>query len=120
MVNALTEIYLDTEQDCACVSENAAALFDSVYLPERDALQCIFTLPSTIGGGTMLPQQHANLKLINCIGENASKRLAELIGVSALALEISLGAAIVTHTFAQVHLSLHERKKERRKSYAEI
>ena len=98
MTNALTAIYLATGQDCACVSENAAALFSSVYLPERDAFQCMLTLPSialeTIGGSTMLSQQHANLKLINCIGENSSKRLAELIGASALALEISLGTAI--------------------------
>lgn len=123
VANALAAIYLATGQDCACVSENAIGLFDVVYLPENDSLQCVLTMPSitvgTVGGGTVLPQQQANLKLINCLGENSSKRLAELVCASALALEMSLGAAVVANEFAQAHL-LYGRKRKRRKVHAEV
>lgn len=65
----------------------------------------------TLGGGTELPQQQANLKLIDCIGKHSSKRLAELICASALALEISLGAAIAANEFAQAHLRFGRKRK---------
>ena len=66
------------------------------------------TLPSltvgTIGGGTRLPSQKRNLELLGCAeGENASKKLAEIIGGVAMCLEISLLSAIISNTFAEAH-----------------
>ncbi|ACJ17735.1 hydroxymethylglutaryl-CoA reductase [Coxiella burnetii] len=123
VANALTAIYLATGQDCACVSENAVAFFDILYLPELDEAKCVLTMPSitvgTVGSGMQLPQQQSNLKLINCVGKHSSKRLAELITASALALEISLAAAIGANKFAKAHM-IFGRKKKKRKVHEKI
>ncbi|ABS77057.1 hydroxymethylglutaryl-CoA reductase [Coxiella burnetii] len=123
VANALTAIYLATGQDCACVSENAVAFFDILYLPESDEAKCVLTMPSitvgTVGSGMQLPQQQSNLKLINCVGKHSSKRLAELITASALALEISLAAAIGANKFAKAHM-IFGRKKKKRKVHEKI
>ena len=57
----------------------------------------------TVGGATRLTQQHRNLELLGCTGENGSRKLAEIICASALALEISLAGAIVSTEFARAH-----------------
>lgn len=123
LANALTAIYLATGQDCACVSENAIGLLDSMYLHDTNSVKVVLTMPSitvgTVGGGTILPQQQVNLGLMNCLGKDSSKRLAELVCASALALEISLGAAIAANEFAQAHLR-YGRRRKRRKAHAPI
>lgn len=114
--NALSAIYLATGQDCACVAENSCGIVDFIYSQETKNLKCILTMPSisvgTVGGGTLLPQQQANLKLLNCLGKDSSKKLAEIICASSLALEISLGAAITNNSFTRAH-KIFGRKKER-------
>ena len=67
------------------------------------------TLPSitigTVGGGTRLLPQNRNLDLLGCNeGKNASKKLAEIICASSLALEISLMSAIASDTFTKAHM----------------
>lgn len=106
LANALTAIYLATGQDVACVAENAVAF--SQATPHGDGLRCRMTLPSltvgTVGGGTRLPAQQRNLELLGCHeGRYSARKLAEIIGVAALALEISLLAAVVSGTFARAH-----------------
>lgn len=106
LANALTAVYLATGQDTACVAENAVAF--SQATPHADGLRCRMTLPSltvgTVGGGTRLPAQRRNLELLGCHeGRYAARKLAEIIGVAALALEISLLAAVVSGTFAHAH-----------------
>jgi len=59
----------------------------------------------TIGGACRLPAQKRNLQLLNCQGENSSKKLAEIICAAALALEISLTGAISSHEFTNAHLN---------------
>jgi len=105
--NALTAIYLATGQDTACVAENSIGHYQ--IEPLENEVKFRLTLPSltvgTVGGGTRLKPQQQNLKLIDCIeGDNASKKLAEIICASALALEISLFSALASHTFTKAHM----------------
>jgi hydroxymethylglutaryl-CoA reductase len=57
----------------------------------------------TVGGGTRLKQARKNLELIGCTGKDSSKKLAEIVCACALALELSLGGAIITDEFAFSH-----------------
>ena len=105
--NALTAIYLATGQDAACVAENSIA---HIGVEKREeGLKFKLTLPSltvgTIGGGTRLKMQNKNLELLGCNGgEHSSRKLAEIIAGSALALEISLICAIGSHTWTDAHM----------------
>jgi len=59
----------------------------------------------TVGGGTRLNLQQQNLKLLGCdSGEHSSRKLAEIIAAAALGLEISLGSAIMSHTWTSAHM----------------
>ena len=106
--NALTAIYLATGQDTACVSENSIGHFQTEPA-ENNGLACRLTLPSltvgTVGGGTRLLPQQQNLEMLGCNGgEYSSRKLAEIIGASTLALEISLMSAIASDTFTRSHM----------------
>ena len=49
--------------------------------------------------------QNKNLELLGCKeGEHSSRKLAEIIAGSALALEISLICAIGSHTWTDAHM----------------
>ena len=105
--NALTAIYLATGQDIACVAENSVGHFTVEKVD--DGITWRLTLPSmtvgTVGGGTRLNQQQQNLKLLGCdSGEHSSRKLAEIIAAAALGLEISLGSAIMSHTWTSAHM----------------
>ena len=105
--NALTAIYLATGQDTACVAENSVGHFTVEKVD--DGVTWRLTLPSmtvgTVGGGTRLNQQQQNLRLLGCdSGEQSSRKLAEIIAAAALGLEISLGSAIMSHTWTSAHM----------------
>jgi hydroxymethylglutaryl-CoA reductase (NADPH) len=105
--NALTAIYLATGQDTACVAENAMGHFLTEQV--EHGIKCRLTLPSltvgTVGGGTRLLPQQQNLEFLGCNdGDHSARKLAEIIGASALALEISLMSAIASDTFAMAHM----------------
>ena len=105
--NALTAIYIATGQDTACVAENSIGHFQTETTDE--GLVCRLTLPSltvgTVGGGTRLLPQQQNLKLLDCDnGEYASRKFAEIIAASSLALEISLMSAIASGSFSEAHM----------------
>jgi len=105
--NALTAIYLATGQDTACVAENSVGHFTVEKVD--DGITWRLTLPSmtvgTVGGGTRLNLQQQNLKLLGCdSGEHSSRKLAEIIASAALGLEISLGSAIMSHTWTSAHM----------------
>jgi len=106
VANALTAIYLATGQDAACVAENAVGV-TSYEVRNGEDLYVTVTMPSisvgTVGGGTRLKQQRANLEMLGCTGPDSSKKLAEIISAAALALEISLGGAVASDEFAQSH-----------------
>ena len=103
--NALAALYLALGQDVACVAENCVGI--GTYEKIRGDLFVTLSMPSitvgTVGGATRLTQQHRNLELLGCTGENGSRKLAEIICASALALEISLAGAIVSNEFARAH-----------------
>ncbi|MGH7452921.1 MAG: hydroxymethylglutaryl-CoA reductase [bacterium] len=105
VANALAALYLSTGQDVACVAENAVGMIR--YERRNDGLYATLTMPSisvgTVGGGTRLKQQRKNLEMLGCTGKNSSKKLAEIVCASALALELSLGGAIASDEFAQSH-----------------
>ena len=106
--NALTAIYLATGQDTACVAENAIGHYQTE--PFEDGVKFRLTLPTltvgTVGGGTRLLPQKQNLKLLGCDkGKHSSKKLAEIIAASTLALEISLFSAIASDTFTKAHMT---------------
>ena len=106
--NALTAIYLATGQDTACVAENAIGHYQTE--PIDDGVKFRLTLPTltvgTVGGGTRLLPQKQNLKLLGCDkGKHSSKKLAEIIAASTLALEISLFSAIASDTFTKAHMT---------------
>lgn len=106
--NALSAIYLATGQDVACVTENSACIVTNELTEEGDLATSI-TLPSltvgTVGGATGLPQQQHHLQLLGCQGLHSSKKLAEIIAASCLALELSLAASIGTNDFVAAHKS---------------
>ena len=104
--NALAALYLALGQDVACVAENAIGI--ATYEKRGDDLYGTLSMPSvtvgTVGGATRLHAQKANLEMIGCAGgEHSSRKLAEIICASALALEISLAGAIVSNEFAEAH-----------------
>ena len=106
VANALAALYLALGQDVACVSENAIGI--ATYEKRGDDLYATLSMPSltvgTVGGGTRLNAQRANMEMIGCAGgKNSSRKLAEIICASALALEISLAGAIVSNEFAEAH-----------------
>jgi hydroxymethylglutaryl-CoA reductase (NADPH) len=111
VANALTAIYLATGQDAACVAENAVGNME--FEVKGESLYTTLTMPSisvgTIGGGTRLSQQRRNLELLGCVGPNSSKKLAEIVCAAALALELSLGGAILTDEFASAHADFGRR-----------
>jgi len=103
--NALAALYLALGQDVACVAENCVGI--ATYEKHGDDLYATLSMPSvtvgTVGGATRLSQQRRNLELLNCTGDKSSRKLAEIICASALALEISLAGAIVSNEFALAH-----------------
>ena len=106
VANALAALYLALGQDVACVAENAIGI--ATYEKRGDDLYATLSMPSltvgTVGGATRLNAQRANLELLGCAGgEHSSRKLAEIICASALALEISLAGAIVSNEFAEAH-----------------
>ena len=50
----------------------------------------------TVGGGTTLPDPKRWLELMGCAGPGKVYRLAQLVAVTALGLEISASAAMAT------------------------
>jgi len=112
--NALAGLYLATGQDVACVAENAGAIFTG-EAHQDGSYEATITLPSitvgTVGGGTRLKDQNENLRILGCEGENGAKKFVEIIAASALALEISLGLAIVKgDEFADAHQKYGRKK----------
>jgi len=106
VANALTAIYLATGQDAASVVENAGGIISYEVRNSNDLFATI-TMPSitvgTVGGGTRLKQARKNLEMLGCTGKDSSKKLAEIVCACALALELSLGGAIVSDEFAFSH-----------------
>ncbi len=114
--NILAAIFLATGQDMAHISECSSVVttveeqgedaYVSVYLPDL--------VIGTVGGGTGLATQQEALSLLGLAGGNEGKnslQLAEVIGATVLAGEISLLASLAQGSLAKAHESLARGKK---------
>lgn len=112
--NIISAMFIATGQDVAHTVEGSlgittteivgSSLYVSIYLPDL--------LVGTVGGGTKLPSQKEALAIMGIAGEkNSGLKLAEIVGASVLAGEISLLASQAEGTLAQSHVRLARVKK---------
>jgi NADP-dependent 3-hydroxy-3-methylglutaryl-CoA reductase len=105
VANAIAAIFTATGQDIACVHESSVGMLDVRRVD--DGIHARLYLPGlvigTVGGGTHLPAQRALLEMMGCTGEGSVRRLAEIIGGFALALDLSTLAAVASGEFATAH-----------------
>jgi hydroxymethylglutaryl-CoA reductase (NADPH) len=94
--NGLAALYLATGQDIANIGESHQCSTYNRVTRDGDYYFSI-TLPSlivaTYGGGTGLPTQRECLEIMDCFGQGKALKLAEIAAATALAGELSLGAA---------------------------
>ncbi len=106
--NGIAAVFIATGQDEANVVESHAGI-NLLDLTEDGDLYYSVTLPSVIcathGGGTSLPTQRECLQMLGCVGTGKAKKLAEIIGATVLAGDISLASAIVADEFVDAHES---------------
>lgn len=107
--NGLAALYLATGQDAACVAESAIGVTRFELTDDND-LYASVSLPGimvgTVGGGTSLPSQQANLELMGLKGSGHSAALAEVCAGLLLAGELSIIAALATGDFTRAHHKL--------------
>ncbi|HIG67331.1 MAG TPA: hydroxymethylglutaryl-CoA reductase [Porticoccaceae bacterium] len=107
--NGITATFIATGQDVANVAESSAAI---VYVDLDNDSNYYFsiTIPSlivaTYGGGTGLPTQQECLKMMGCSGAGKVKKLAEIIGATVLAGELSLMSAVLAGDWVTSHDAL--------------
>jgi hydroxymethylglutaryl-CoA reductase (NADPH) len=107
--NGITATFMATGQDVANVAESSAAV---VYadIDEEGNYYFSITIPSLIvasyGGGTGLPTQQECLKLMGCDGHGKVFKLAEIIGATVLAGELSLMSAVLAGDWVTSHDAL--------------
>ncbi len=108
VANMLAAIYIATGQDPAQVVEGSMGtttcemVDDDLYISVR--LPCVEV--GTVGGGTRLPCQQEALKMIDCLGEGRSIKLAEIVGAIVLAGELSTLSAQTAGHLASAHEEL--------------
>ncbi len=104
--NGITATFIATGQDVANVAESCVGLAVGELTDAGDYYFSI-TLPSLIvastGGGTGLPTQRECLDMMGCHGDGKAGRLAEIIGATVLAGELSLAAAVANGDWVSSH-----------------
>lgn len=120
--NIVTAVFLATGQDPAQNVESSNCLTIMEYAEDGQSLHVSVTMPSievgTVGGGTHLPAQAGCLEICGVRGaakgpgampgDNARK-LAQIVGASVLAGELSLLAALAANHLVRSHMQ-HNRK----------
>jgi hydroxymethylglutaryl-CoA reductase (NADPH) len=118
IANIIAAIFLATGQDAAQITESAMGI-SYAEVDEEENLYVSVYLPSleigTVGGGTGLPTQRENLRILGCEGGGKepglnAKKFAEIIAATVLAGEISLLAALAAGHLAQAHIRLGKGK----------
>lgn len=103
--NVVAALFTATGQDIATVPESCQGQLSFRLL--EDGMYFGVMLPgvvvATIGGGTALPSQRACLELIDCFGAGKAKKLAEIVAVTAMCLDLSTYSAIAADHFVQAH-----------------
>jgi hydroxymethylglutaryl-CoA reductase (NADPH) len=104
--NGITALFIATGQDVANVAESSAGIIYADMTPDGD-IYLAMTIPSlivaTYGGGTGLATQRECLSLLGCVGKGKVNKLAEIVGATVLAGEISLAAAISSSDWVSSH-----------------
>jgi hydroxymethylglutaryl-CoA reductase (NADPH) len=117
--NIVTAMFLACGQDVAQNVESSHCTTLIEYADNQKDLYISVTMPclevGTIGGGTHLPAQSANLDLLGVKGshqtnpgENACQ-LAKIISSGVLAGELSLMAALSNNTLISAHMKLNRK-----------
>lgn len=113
--NGLAALYLACGQDVACVAESAVGV--TRFELDGGDLYASVTLPNlivgTVGGGTMLPSQHACLEILGVAGNGGANAFAEVAAAISLAGELSIVGALVANEFTKAHARLARAKEER-------
>ena len=104
--NGLTALFIACGQDVANVSEGSAGVIHAEPTDDGD-LYLSITLPAvsvaTHGGGTGLPTQRECLEILGCTGPGSALKLAEIVGATVLAGELSLASAISSLDWVSSH-----------------
>lgn len=112
--NGIAAVLIATGQDAANVAESHSAIVYTQLLPNGDYYWTV-TLPSlivaTYGGGTALPTQHECLEILGCVGKGKADKLAEIIGATVLAGEVSLSSAVLAGDWVSSHDALGRNRK---------
>ncbi|WP_166423484.1 hydroxymethylglutaryl-CoA reductase [Paraglaciecola sp. 20A4] len=107
--NGITAMFIACGQDAANVAESSAAL-SFVDVDAQGDFYIAITIPSlivaTYGGGTALATQKECLEMMDCFGEGKAHKLAEIIGATVLAGELSLSAAVLAGDWVTSHDAL--------------
>lgn len=107
--NGITAVFMATGQDCANVAESSAAVTYADLTEDGDYYIAI-TIPSlicaTFGGGTGLATQKECLEMMGCSGSGKARKLAEIIGATVLAGELSLSSAVLAGDWVTSHDAL--------------
>jgi hydroxymethylglutaryl-CoA reductase (NADPH) len=107
--NAIAAIFIACGQDAANVAESSSAILFA-DLDDQGNYYVAVTIPSlivaTYGGGTGLPTQKECLELMDCYGQGKVYKLAEIIGATVLAGELSLSAAVLAGDWVSSHDAL--------------
>ncbi len=107
--NGIAAVFIATGQDAANVAESSSSI---IYADINDAgdYYLSITLPSlivaTYGGGTGLPTQQECLNILDCNGTGKVHKLAEIIGATVLAGEVSLMSAVLAGDWVTSHDAL--------------
>lgn len=120
--NVIAGIFTATGQDIASVHESSCGILKA--RKQADGILFTVYLPSltigTIGGGTGLPTQKENLKIMGCYGQKQLFRFAEIIASSCLALDLSTGAAVTAKEFVSAHERLGRNRGHNQLAKSEI
>jgi hydroxymethylglutaryl-CoA reductase (NADPH) len=107
--NGITATFMATGQDVANVAESSAAV-TFADIDDQGNYYFSITIPSlivaTYGGGTGLPTQQECLQLLGCSGKGKVYKLAEIIGATVLAGELSLMSAVLAGDWVTSHDAL--------------
>lgn len=120
--NIVTAVYLATGQDPAQNVESSNCITIMELADDGKSLHVSVTMPSvevgTVGGGTHLPAQAGCLDICGVRGAakgpdsqpgDNSRKLAQIVGASVLAGELSLIAALAANHLVSAHMQ-HNRK----------
>jgi len=113
--NGLTAVFLACGQDVAYVTESATGFLDLESRPSGD-LYASATLPSllvgTVGGGSAQGTAAECLDLLGARVPGGANLLAEILGATVLAGDLSLLASFCTHEFVSAHERLGRNRPE--------